>query len=706
MMNFLDLLLLPENLTWAWRKARRMYATGDNLYDQGELAAFDLDLEAQLASIWSEFRDGSYRPAPLRLLPQPKKPHDNGSPRMRQSFHVSIRDQVAWIAVVNALGPSIDRLMPGWSYGHRLYRAAWYEDEADGSRSELNIGPYRHSGGHMYRKFKHSWPLFRRHLSLTARTMATGVIKREDLDEGEWEAFRQARELPYLSRMKFWQRPKRDSTTLFHASLDLRQFYPKVSTEAVLKGFDRCLPGFAKDAEMRAQVARMLEFSVTAEGLSKETRQGVEPPTEEGPFHGIPTGLMVAGFLSNVAMLPVDDEVNAIVRERRNFAHFRFVDDHAVLAYDFDVLCAWIREYERILAAHGIDAEIAPEKFDPKELKHLIWPEKNPRPEAEFIALREAMKKECQIDGAKPVKLMTRTLAQVSALAAADFDLLTDPDKRQRLEQLEWLLLADIPNREIRSDTRAAFAAGRIASMAPTLFDPDDVLVDAKRKKSRLEGLKPRKEKDEFELLRLTGEIAELSGKDKERRISSKRHYFSLLFHAFVEHPDKVRLFIRLLDYCRATGYDGLKEVAGWMRQHAADDFALLRRYLAALAMHVLARQLPQIAHDATDPMHLHCQRDAARDYLRHIAALDVDAFLATDGPEGRGSEFFVSDAATAFGVSLVVAATTLEDDAELASRLNRLAVRLRSPTWSAGSMAWRRATGCVIRRMAGTDSD
>ena len=49
------------------------------------------------------------------------------------------------------------------------------------------------------------------------------------------------------------------------------------------------------------------------------------------------------------------------------------------------------------------------------------------------------------------------------------------------LSWFEWLLLADIPDREIRPDTRAAFAAGQIAALAPILIREDDGLVEEAR---------------------------------------------------------------------------------------------------------------------------------------------------------------------------------------------------------------------------------
>lgn len=168
-MNAYERLLLPENLNYAWLKAKRLYQSADGYIDAGELAAFEIDLERKLFDIRRQFERGSYRLKKLRPLPRPKKISDN-NPVDRQYYHVSVEDQVAWIAVINALGPELDKKMPPWSYGNRLYRPAWYERD-DESVSTLEIGPYRHASGHLYRKFQHSWPLFRRHVTLTSRMM-------------------------------------------------------------------------------------------------------------------------------------------------------------------------------------------------------------------------------------------------------------------------------------------------------------------------------------------------------------------------------------------------------------------------------------------------------------------------------------------------------------------------------------------------------
>jgi len=129
-MSAYERLLLPENLNYAWLKAKSLYRSADGYIDAGELAEFELDLEQRLLDIRRQFERGSYRLKKLRPLPRPKK-IDEAGPVNRQYFHVAVEDQVAWIALVNAIGPELDKRMPPWSYGNRLYRPAWYETGED-----------------------------------------------------------------------------------------------------------------------------------------------------------------------------------------------------------------------------------------------------------------------------------------------------------------------------------------------------------------------------------------------------------------------------------------------------------------------------------------------------------------------------------------------------------------------------------------------
>ena len=297
----------------------------------------------------------------MRIVPQPKKPDKQGNPRLRQYFEVAVRDQVAWTAVATVLGPELDRKMPTWSYGNRLYRAAWYEEEpAEQGAPQLNLGPYRHASGHLYRHCKHSWPLYRRHVSLTARRMvAEPSIQPSLIMASAGLAFDQAEGLP-ISIPEHWTHEAPPGDKLYAASFDLMKFYPSVRIAAILRGFERHVDDLAAEPVLASLLTQMLHFEVEDSGIDPDIRGAVDPTVPAGWFDGIPTGLFVGGFLANVAMLSLDLKVDELLRENRNIAHFRFVDDHEVLAYDFEELCNWIAEYARLLETFNIGAASSP----------------------------------------------------------------------------------------------------------------------------------------------------------------------------------------------------------------------------------------------------------------------------------------------------------------------------------------------------------
>lgn len=682
-MTIHKLLQLPETFLWAWRKVRRCYQTADSLYNQAELAAFDLNLEAELDSIREDLAAGRWTNQPLRLVPQPKKPDKQGQPRLRQYFEVGVRDQVAWTAIATVLGPELDRKMPAWSYGNRLYRAAWYEEEVGEKRSsQLNIGPYRHASGYLYRHFKHSWPLYRRHISLAARRMVADPIDPAELDHGEYRALLQTDGLAYLDP-QHWIHPAPPGDRLYAASLDLMKFYPSVRTPAILGGFAAHVEGYAEEPLLAGLLEQMLHFEVDGTGIHPDMWSKVEPPVEAGPFDGIPTGLFVGGFLANVAMLSLDLKVDELLRERRDIAHFRFVDDHEFLAYDFAALCDWIAEYARLLKQFDIGARIEPDKYIPPELKDILDPEAfeddsdTDRPLERDEALIKRAATAAEINGRKPTELMTRTLAQVSMLAATDFDLLTDAGRSQRLEQLEWLLLANIPEQEIRGDTRMAFAASRIALLTPALFSQNEALLEAHRR-LQLYKAKKRPTDLDLEIIATTEQsISELEKAERTEWNALLKRHFGLLFEAFAAHPDKARLFIRLIDFCRVTGHDGFRRLTDWMGGHATDEFRLLQNYLGAMALHGLSRHILNASVALTKRDLLHRERDAAQRFLANVLEADLDHFMPL-ADNAVSLQRFQHDAKAALIAALLLGAQEVEAEvADLATTMRARASKI-----------------------------
>lgn len=707
-MNAYNRLLLPENLNYAWLKAKSLYRNADGYIDMGELAEFELDLEQRLLEIQRQFERGHYRLKKLRPLPRPKK-LSNDSPINRQYFHVAVEDQVAWIALANALGPELDKKMPPWSYGNRLYRPAWYE-KGENRESILEIGPYRHATGHLYRKFKHSWPLFRRHVALTARVMVSGgQLDPNEMDEADRLAAASAKSenLPYL-KADFWPPRAGTESELYHASIDLKQFYPQLKLDAVVAGL--AAADATEDLRIQNLLTDMLRFRLDTSGMPERTLAEVEPPFLQRSVRGIPTGLFVAGFLANAAMLPIDSVVDQELKELRSIAHFRFVDDHTIIAYDFDKLCDWINWYEELLHKHSIGAMINSEKYDPPSLsewmsarrKHLASTTLlSSKATDRYDAKRGSAMRETRLDGKNPTKLMTKTLAQVSAIAATNIHILDDEDLEERLRMLEWLLLADIPEREIRPDTRAAFAAGQIASLASVLVQEADGLVNTARLIAQFKSRKPdpkrttEEERESYnqELEKLLQKLEDCENTHSTDETSLLSRCFTLLLQSFREHPGKARLFYRIHEYCRVTGYAGLSAVAEWLEETRAAGKDVWADYYAGLSLQILARGILVAARLIEANIALRSDISAALRYLTDVGSLSTAAFL---GPRDKEA-WFHAIGRKEFGVALLAVAKTLDsraDTASLPARLTALANQCIALVPHAPADAWKAETG------------
>jgi len=292
-------------------------------------------------------------------------------PVSRAYFQVAFRDQVAWTAVVNVVGPIVDANMPAWSYGNRLFRSIWVQPDPDGVRRR-KIGHYRHASGHLYLPFGQSWPVFRRHVYLTTRAMVSRT-KLPELDERTKEEMDLQEQLaaehrcPFLMQ-EYWRgrRPPGKQEWLYWCSVDLEKFYPTVRLSVVHDNIVRQLP-----EQWRSDASRLLESMLrfrlnlnewTNDDLDK---MGIRSGTRS--FRHIPTGLYVAGFLANAGLLSVDRDVVKHLKDH-SVAHFRFVDDHIVLAYTFDDLVAWVRQYMTILADSHTGVKVNWGKVEPKEL--------------------------------------------------------------------------------------------------------------------------------------------------------------------------------------------------------------------------------------------------------------------------------------------------------------------------------------------------
>lgn len=679
----------------------------DGYIDNGEIAEFELDIELQLKKIRNQFIDGGYNLKKLKPLPRPKK-MDGDRPVDRQYYHVPIEDQVAWIAVTNVLGPNLDKQMPAWSYGNRLYRASWYNDGDDpDNNGKMETGPYRHTTGNLYKKFQHSWPIFRRHVALTARTM----VKPDDIsssDEAEKMALAiaETENLPYLQK-GFWDSGlfKKNGTDIYHASIDLKQFYPNLNVNAVFNTLSESI-GNEDLGVMQKILHDMLNFQTDMSGITKSNRENVSPKFSVKEFKGIPTGMFASGFLANAAMLPVDKEVNEHIIKMRSIAHFRFVDDHTILSYDFDQLCDWIEWYKNVLQKYDIGAQVNDEKYDPESLCRLISYKERCRikersPNAQRLKkLKTAAIIDTKIDGNNPTKLLTKTLAQVSTIAATNIDILDDEDLKDRLTLLEWLLLADIPEREIRPDTRAAFAAGQISALAPLLAQDANDLIESNRALINFKSQKPEyfssaKKEEEFKegLAILQKNYYELFSAHTATENQHLKRYFDLLVKAFEEFPGKSKLFFRLHQYCSLTGYKGLSRIQDWLQDTKKAGNNNWSDYYSGLSLQILAGSMLKSARSLLRNDALRSDQTAAYNHLSDIANLKTKELILSD----KRQSWFHKVALNEFSVSILTTAELLKNLSkykDLSEGLLKVANKISSLSFQDSSSVWLDTTG------------
>ena len=630
-MSFLDDVTDQLNLRWAWEKVRRASTPGDVWIDEIELAGFEVQLERNLQSIADEIRKGRYSLRPLRPMAFPKNPNKDGEQQVRQYFNVAVRDQVAWTAVVNVVGPHLDPLMPAWSYGNRLFRSIWV-DEEDGIRRR-KIGRYRHSSGRIYLSFGQSWPVFRRHIflatsAMTAKSGKSSTIQMTDEDAEELslqEQLQAEHRCPFV-RKEYWneREPKGGTDNLYWCSVDLEKFYPSLKLGVIRQNIVEHIPANYK-TEAEALLDTMLHFRLDTAGWAAEELEATGLRPRQPTFKGIPTGLYVAGFLANVALLKVDHKVAERLK-KRDVAHFRFVDDHVVLAYSFEDLVAWIDEYLALLSASQTGAKVNPDKIEPDELATYFSSKRKARKRLKTDT--DAAAKACKLNPQFPTPLMTKTLALVSAIARTDFNLLEETELVALTDQLEHMLLVELPEAEIPEKTRLSFAATRLMRLAECRLSNNARSAELACRREALDA-----ELTDGELSPERRELLEAESKDNQSLMKSQRaeldreviRAFGLLRKVLQELPDRVRLWTRAIQMCRQTGVKGLKDILGDIdRVEREHKNRLAAEYLMGNTLALLGSETLIAARIVSDPDAAEWRRRAAADFLKDISTAPI----------------------------------------------------------------------------------
>lgn len=611
-----------DNLMLAWCKLEGELSQQDDWCDVMEFYAYKFQLRERLEALHKRLIDGSYRMQPLRPLPFPKGAtvnEENKELNIRQFFHVAVEDQLVWIAYCNVIAQFAEHRMVGWSFGNRTDVRLWYR-EKDGKR-ELQVGNYRNTRSRIYKKWEHSWPRYRKLVSLTIKLMSMkeGEIQKGiELNDEERQMLLDDESFPeqklnYLERGYF---DNLDGKELYWAGIDIERFYPSIRRELIKENLAKVVFEERQTPEFKRLTETLLDFRIDTTGFQPEELESMGI-NESGSFSiGLPTGLLVSGFLSNLSLLSIDEEVKKWLDVNRNVAHFRYVDDHVILSQDKKALLDWIKNYEDLLRKNGFS--INKDKTEPESLRKYLNEGKN-------VSAIEGL------DPKYPSPLMTVTLQKVSQMADMNVEQLSRTEFDILFADLKELLIMEISEQEIKKETRISFAVTMLSRIIVhgdvdyeelgrlkqelrkelennellksdtwlEWFYRDDVFpsLPALNKKLEKTGLKDRMEVKRQAINRLLQEA-------KTNRERKHYHIYNLIVRALEEVPEKTRIWIRLLQYCYMHMPDYVSRVFELLKDPVICDrlhplcIQYLRMMLLDKLTRLIMRDLPRNDYD------------------------------------------------------------------------------------------------------------
>lgn len=558
-----------ENFFYAWQKLKNELDKNDICFDRYDYALFEVDLENNINKLIKEIKDGSYEQDEIKILPLPKKYDEKeGKKKVRQHFYVPVRTQLVWMAIVNQI-LILDYDFKFWNYGNRIYYSAFYEEDSENtSIKKLKLGLYRHTSKHLYRKWQQSWPLFKKHISITAKMLYQLKL---DNDEDEIRennnSIEDKRKVKYLDSNYLIKNKDKEIKELYWLSIDFKSFYPSIKLDKLKTIFKDKVNNIVDDLSFEI-IDKLFCFKIG--NLDDFNTQELNELSIDNnkDFKSLPTGLFVAGFLSNLFLTNIDNEIEEEIKDK-NIYIFRFVDDNIILADDFEKLYNFYEIYKKIINKYGIqinEGKIEPKQFREyvtffdkssdknKEIpidividlyKHLLKNNFEENKKEEFYndffkTQREKVKKACLVDKEFIKPFINETLKKVSNISKINFDLLTIEEQQNLVKDIVHLFTTDLDDKEIREDTKLSFCATKLCS-----FLKNKCFFSVEDYEEYLKKIQGDKKTDK--------EILELLLQKRKKVLSV---YLKYLLNAIETYHDKRNLYYKTIEFIAGSGID------------------------------------------------------------------------------------------------------------------------------------------------------
>ncbi|VVS93124.1 carbon-nitrogen hydrolase superfamily [Desulfoluna spongiiphila] len=541
-----------ENLYWAFQAFARHEMWHGQWADMGALVRMAADAPAVVTALKKRLAHGDVSPRSVSPVQTPSG----------MGCRIDPMDQVLWIAMVQAMGPTVEALMPLWSYGSRLHRSEWIDRR--GGMARYREGWHRRSPACLYRHPTRVWPAYRRHILQATRAM-TGLQSELDIPgffRGDEGRILLDESTPYLTGSS-GEGPVR---RLYWASfvLDTTGVDPVAAT---LRGFSSVSGEIGEEAV--TAITQMLSF---------------------GP-HGVPDELAVSGFLNNVRMLPADRAVASSLEAEGMtgaVAHFRHDAEHVIIARDPHRLARWIDLYESLLAGAGLGT-IHRETLLPKGLG----------------AKGAASDHGVRLDAINPLPEVTRPVEAMASIHTTDYTLLDRAGKREHIARLETLLLDPFAGTGISERLRIDFASALLSRRAADASEPDHSVVCSL-------------ERGDGEASQ--GEAGRLLYRQRMASVRQRQRSLLVLLEAAERNPGVPALWSRALGHMRRSGFTTLAPLLDRLPQDQSHG-----PYLVALLLGRMAREVGICIRVLLDTRRLDAERAEARGFLEAVAREGLD---------------------------------------------------------------------------------
>ena len=247
----------------------------------------------------------------------------------------------------------------------------------------------------------------------------------------------------------------------------------------------------------------------------------------------------------------------------------------------------------------------------------------------------DAAAKACKLNPQFPTPLMTKTLALVSAIARTDLDLLEESELVALTDQLEHMLLVELPEAEIPEKTRLSFAATRLMRLAERRLSNNARLAELGCRHQELDAELADKElsPERRETLKEANNEIHKSLNAQHAQLNREvGRAFGLLRKVLQERPDRVRLWTRAIQMCRQTGVKGLKDIFDDLHRVESEfKNPPAAEYLLANILALLGSETAIAARLVADPDAAEWRRKAAHAFLTDISAAGLSKPLASE---------------------------------------------------------------------------